>query len=130
MRGGRPPGFDELAVRHQATVHIAAINERLWPTLKHALAAPPANDLLVSRGRRVRRGSRHLLRLPDSHADTPPAETSMVVPGCVAEDGRTVERDGRCRRGVKNGDGAKSGRWRAEKSGGVVMTALCSPRPR
>ncbi|GLZ13727.1 hypothetical protein Acsp04_39620 [Actinomadura sp. NBRC 104425] len=38
VRGGRPSGFGELGVRYQATVHIAAINERLWPSSKHALA--------------------------------------------------------------------------------------------
>ncbi|GLZ13797.1 hypothetical protein Acsp04_40320 [Actinomadura sp. NBRC 104425] len=33
-RRRRSPGFDELAVRYQATVHIAAINEWLRPTLE------------------------------------------------------------------------------------------------
>jgi hypothetical protein len=30
--------YDKLAVRYEATVHIAAINEWLLPAFKHALA--------------------------------------------------------------------------------------------
>src|SRR5260370_6853686 len=41
----RATRYDKLAVRYEATVHIAAINEWLRPALKHALAlrraAPP-----------------------------------------------------------------------------------------
>ena len=31
--------YDKLAVRYEATVHVAAINEWLLPLMKHALAA-------------------------------------------------------------------------------------------